>query len=43
MIGFHASRLVKGALVLVAIAIVNFALIRAAPGDPARGSGSTVP
>lgn len=32
---FLASRLSKGVIVLVAIAIVNFALIRAAPGDPA--------
>lgn len=35
MIRFLASRLVKGVLVLLAIAVVNFALIRAAPGDPA--------
>ena len=32
---FLAGRLVKGALVLVAIAALNFFLIRAAPGDPA--------
>jgi peptide/nickel transport system permease protein len=32
---FLAGRLVKGVLVLVAIAILNFLLIRAAPGDPA--------
>lgn len=32
---FIAGRLVKGLLVLFAIAILNFLLIRAAPGDPA--------
>jgi peptide/nickel transport system permease protein len=32
---FLASRLAKGAIVLFAIAILNFLLIRAAPGDPA--------
>jgi len=32
---FIAGRLVKGVLVLFAIAILNFLLIRAAPGDPA--------
>jgi peptide/nickel transport system permease protein len=32
---FIVSRLVKGVLVLAAIAILNFGLIRAAPGDPA--------
>ena len=35
MIRFLLSRLVKGVLVLLAIAVINFALIRAAPGDPA--------
>jgi peptide/nickel transport system permease protein len=32
---FLASRLIKGIFVLIAIAILNFLLIRAAPGDPA--------
>jgi peptide/nickel transport system permease protein len=32
---FLASRLAKGAIVLFAIAVLNFLLIRAAPGDPA--------
>jgi peptide/nickel transport system permease protein len=32
---FLLSRLVKGVIVLLAIAVLNFALIRAAPGDPA--------
>lgn len=32
---FILSRLLKGSLVLIAIAILNFFLIRAAPGDPA--------
>ena len=35
MLRFLASRLVKGVVVLLAIAVLNFALIRAAPGDPA--------
>ena len=35
MLGFLASRLVKGAVVLLLIAAINFVLIRAAPGDPA--------
>jgi peptide/nickel transport system permease protein len=35
MLRFLASRLAKGVLVLLAIAILNFFLIRAAPGDPA--------
>ena len=35
MLGFLASRLVKGVAVLFLIAIFNFFLIRAAPGDPA--------
>ena len=35
MLRFLAARLLKGILVLFAIAIVNFLLIRAAPGDPA--------
>ena len=33
--GFLARRLVKAALVVVAIVICNFLLIHAAPGDPA--------
>ncbi|MGO4735278.1 ABC transporter permease [Bosea sp. 2KB_26] len=33
---FLAGRLVKGIVVLFAIAILNFFLIRAAPGDPAQ-------
>lgn len=32
---FLAGRIVKGILVLIAIAVLNFFLIRAAPGDPA--------
>jgi peptide/nickel transport system permease protein len=35
MLRFLASRLLKGVVVLLAIAVLNFALIRAAPGDPA--------
>ena len=35
MLRFLASRVVKGVVVLLAIAVLNFALIRAAPGDPA--------
>jgi peptide/nickel transport system permease protein len=35
MLRFLASRLAKGVVVLLAIAVLNFALIRAAPGDPA--------
>ena len=35
MIRFLASRLIKGVVVLLAIAVFNFFLIRAAPGDPA--------
>lgn len=35
MFRFLASRVVKGVVVLLAIAVLNFALIRAAPGDPA--------
>lgn len=35
LLRFLAARLGKGALVLVAIALLNFLLIRAAPGDPA--------
>ena len=35
MLRFIASRLLKGIVVLLAIAVLNFALIRAAPGDPA--------
>lgn len=33
---FLAGRLVKGVIVLFAIAVLNFLLIRAAPGDPAQ-------
>ena len=33
---FLAGRLVKGVIVLFIIAIINFLLIRAAPGDPAQ-------
>jgi peptide/nickel transport system permease protein len=36
MLRFLAGRLVKGVLVLLAIAVLNFFLIRAAPGDPAQ-------
>ena len=32
---FLAARLIKGAVVLLAIAVLNFGLIRLAPGDPA--------
>ncbi|WP_460449963.1 ABC transporter permease [Alsobacter sp. SYSU BS001988] len=35
MARFLASRLLKGVVVLFAIAVLNFFLIRAAPGDPA--------
>jgi peptide/nickel transport system permease protein len=35
VIRFLASRIIKGVIVLLAIAVLNFALIRAAPGDPA--------
>lgn len=35
MLPFLLSRIFKGAVVLLAIAVLNFALIRAAPGDPA--------
>jgi peptide/nickel transport system permease protein len=35
LLRFLVSRLIKGVLVLIAIAIFNFGLIRAAPGDPA--------
>ena len=35
MLRFLLSRVVKGIVVLLAIAVLNFALIRAAPGDPA--------
>ncbi len=34
-VNFLAGRIAKGLLVLLAIAILNFLLIRAAPGDPA--------
>jgi peptide/nickel transport system permease protein len=36
LLTFLASRLTKGVLVLLAIAVLNFFLIRAAPGDPAQ-------
>ena len=36
MLRFLAGRVVKGVLVLLAIAVLNFFLIRAAPGDPAQ-------
>lgn len=35
MAGFIAQRLAKGVLVLIAIVVLNFFLIRLAPGDPA--------
>lgn len=36
LLQFLSGRLVKGILVLFAIAVLNFFLIRAAPGDPAQ-------
>jgi peptide/nickel transport system permease protein len=36
LLHFLSGRLVKGILVLFAIAVLNFFLIRAAPGDPAQ-------
>jgi len=36
LLRFLSSRLVKGVLTLLAIAVLNFFLIRAAPGDPAQ-------
>ena len=36
LLRFLGGRLLKGALVLLAIAVLNFLLIRAAPGDPAQ-------
>lgn len=36
LLRFLGGRLAKGALVLLAIAVLNFFLIRAAPGDPAQ-------
>jgi peptide/nickel transport system permease protein len=36
LLQFLSGRLVKGVLVLFAIALLNFFLIRAAPGDPAQ-------
>lgn len=36
LLHFLSGRLVKGVLVLFAIAVLNFFLIRAAPGDPAQ-------
>ncbi|MDB5629082.1 MAG: Oligopeptide transport system permease protein OppB, partial [Tardiphaga sp.] len=35
MLSFIAQRIAKGAVVLIAIVILNFFLIRLAPGDPA--------
>ncbi len=35
MVGFVAQRIVKGIVVLLAIVVLNFFLIRLAPGDPA--------
>src|SRR3979411_2860535 len=35
MLSFVAQRIVKGAIVLLAIIVMNFFLIRLAPGDPA--------
>src|SRR5882672_9846768 len=35
MLSFVAQRIVKGAIVLLAIIVLNFFLIRLAPGDPA--------
>ena len=35
MLSFIAQRIVKGAIVLLAIIVLNFFLIRLAPGDPA--------
>src|SRR5260370_10708406 len=35
MVSFVAQRIVKGAIVLLAIIVLNFFLIRLAPGDPA--------
>lgn len=36
LVQFLTGRLAKGVLVLLAIAVLNFLLIRAAPGDPAQ-------
>ena len=36
LLQFLSARLAKGVLVLFAIAVLNFFLIRAAPGDPAQ-------
>src|SRR6188508_3165714 len=35
MLSFVAQRIVKGVVVLLAIVVMNFFLIRLAPGDPA--------
>src|ERR1700750_1928347 len=35
MLSFIAQRIVKGVVVLIAIIVLNFFLIRLAPGDPA--------
>jgi peptide/nickel transport system permease protein len=35
MLSFIAQRIVKGVIVLLAIIVLNFFLIRLAPGDPA--------
>ena len=39
MLSFVAQRIVKGVIVLFAIIVLNFFLIRLAPGDPALGVG----
>src|SRR6266478_4004915 len=39
MLSFVAQRIVKGAIVLLAIIVLNFFLIRLAPGDPAVVKG----
>jgi peptide/nickel transport system permease protein len=38
MLSFITQRIVKGVVVLLAIVVLNFFLIRLAPGDPARES-----
>ena len=35
MLSFIAQRIIKGVIVLLAIIVMNFFLIRLAPGDPA--------
>ena len=39
MVAFIAQRIVKAVVVLLAIVVLNFCLIRMAPGDPALGDG----